>query len=234
MLEIFFGTDTQAVRNAALARIEEKQSADPLLVIVRLEAERYEPGQLASVAGAVSLFGGGNLYLLDTPSLDPVFYEELVELAPVFATSPLTFLVIEKTLLAAEKKKFTSHATFTELKKVSSKEFAPFSLAEALASKDKRALWLNLQAARNDSMTAEESIGILWWQLKTLKLAMLTKSADEAGVKDYPYDKAKRALTAFKPGELDRLIYSLLLLYHDGHAGKRDIDLALEAWVLKG
>ena len=37
-----------------------------------------------------------------------------------------------------------------------------------------------------------------------------------------------------KYGELETLSLQLLKLYHDGHAGKCDIDLALEEWVLKG
>jgi hypothetical protein len=83
-------------------------------------------------------------------------------------------------------------------------------------------------------LSAEEIIGTLWWQLKTLRLAMLTKSAEEAGVKDFPYNKAKRALKNFKDGEIETLSLRLLNLYHDGHAGKCDIDLALEEWVLRG
>ena len=36
----------------------------------------------------------------------------------------------------------------------------------------------------------------------------------------------------FKEGELEALSRSLLALYHDGHGGKKDIDLALEKWTL--
>jgi hypothetical protein len=74
----------------------------------------------------------------------------------------------------------------------------------------------------------------LWWQLKTLRLAELTQSADEAGVKSFPYDKAKRSLSKFAPGEVVALSESLLRLYHDARAGKRDLILALERWVLTG
>jgi hypothetical protein len=65
-----------------------------------------------------------------------------------------------------------------------------------------------------------------------LRLAERTKSAEEAGQKPFVYSKAKRALSAFKEGELDSISRDLLSIYHDGHLGKRDIDLALERWVL--
>jgi hypothetical protein len=53
-------------------------------------------------------------------------------------------------------------------------------------------------------------------------------------MKDFPYNKAKRSLTKFTPGDVTTLSQSLLELYHDGHGGIRDIDLALEEWVLSG
>jgi hypothetical protein len=90
-----------------------------------------------------------------------------------------------------------------------------------------------LQEALREGAQAEEIIGILWWQLKMLRLAAKTKTAAEAGVKDFPYNKAKRALAGFKSGEVDTLARSLLALYHDGHAGKRYINVALEEWVLR-
>jgi len=105
-------------------------------------------------------------------------------------------------------------------------------MAEALARKDKRSLWILLCEAKRNGLSAEEIIGTLWWQLKTMRLASLTSSAEEAGVKDYPYNKAKQSLRNFKPGELGSISFRLMNLYHEGHKGKRDIDLALEEWVL--
>jgi hypothetical protein len=73
---------------------------------------------------------------------------------------------------------------------------------------------------------------MLWWQLKTLRLAAVTDSPSEAGLKDYPYKKAKGALRHFKPGEVESLSNSLLTLYHEGHQGKADMELRLEEWAL--
>ena len=77
-----------------------------------------------------------------------------------------------------------------------------------------------------------ELIGILWWQLKTLLLAQKTGNASEAGMKDFPYKKAKQALPNFAAGEVESLSLSLLTLYHQGHSGEVDIDEALELWLL--
>ena len=81
-------------------------------------------------------------------------------------------------------------------------------------------------------IAAEEMVGILWWQLKTLRLAAIAKS-EEAGLKDFPYQKAKRSLAKFGEGELEKLSASLLTLIHNSRLGYYDIDQALERWILR-
>ena len=51
-------------------------------------------------------------------------------------------------------------------------------------------------------------------------------------MKDFPYQKAKRALVNFKEGDIEHLTRTLIAVYHDGHGGKRNLNDALEAWVL--
>ena len=150
------------------------------------------------------------------------------------AVSPNTFLILEGPLLAAPKKAYGKHAVeMTECSAEKTERFNAFALAEALAAKDKRRLWVLLQEARLNGLREEEIIGMLWWQLKAFRLAANTHSAAEAGMKDFPYNKAKRALMVFAPGEVEQLSQDLLTLYHDAHAGKREMDTALEQWTLQ-
>jgi hypothetical protein len=106
-------------------------------------------------------------------------------------------------------------------------------MSDALAVKDKRSLWLLLQEAKAGGMSAEEIVGILSWQLKSIRLAAMTKNFTEAGMKEYPYKKAKSALNIFKIEEVEQKAHDLIKLYHAGHRGERDMDLALEEWVLR-
>ncbi len=232
MLAVFYGSDQIKVREEAHNYIDNLIKDDQLLV--RLEPDNYEAGQLLNLSAAAVLFGLPPIYLLDTFSNQVDLYSELLEHLEDLASSDYIFVVIEKELNANSKKLFTKHTDkLIELKKAAGDyKFNIFSLAEALSNKDKRRLWVLLQEAKKNNLSSEEIIGTLWWQLKTLRLALLTGSSTEAGVKDFPYNKAKRALRNFKTGEIEDLSFKLLKLYHDGHAGKRDIDLALEEWVL--
>jgi 16S rRNA U1498 N3-methylase RsmE len=106
-------------------------------------------------------------------------------------------------------------------------------MADALLARDKKTLWILLQEAHMKEVASEEIIGVLWWQLKTLRLTYVTSTASEAGVKDFPYNKAKRAHSKFTQTDADRLSRTLLAVYHDSHSGRRDMTSALEEWVLK-
>lgn len=203
------------------------------MVVERIEAENYAEGIFADIVGATSLFGEKTLYVIDTPSTKIEIYDAVIEQLEAFASSDNTFVVIEEALFAPQKKKFQKHAeTIEEYKKPAAERFNPFGMADSLSRKDKRTLWLQLQDAKAAGLSAEEIIGTLWWQLKSMRLAKITTSASEAGMKDFPYNKAKRVLGSFKEGELEKLSTGLLAVYHDGHLGAKDIDIALERWML--
>ncbi len=232
MLHLYFGTDTIKVRQTALAAVATlSQNGNR---VERVELENLNAGRLADMLGAASLFGETTIYLIDTPSEDADVYDLLVASLAELADSSNTVVVMEKGLLAAQKKKWQNVAAVCEEFAASGagESFNAFSLADALLSRDKKTLWLLYTEAKQKGLSAEEIIGTLWWQLKTLRLAALTQNAAEAEMKDFPYNKAKRALKNFKTGDLEKLSASLLKIYHEGHGGIKDIDLGLEEWTL--
>jgi len=229
MLMLFFGNDRLAVRDAAQTQAE--TTGGTVTVIDDLT---YTGGLIANALGANSLFGGQECFILDTPSSLSEFEEETMTHLSDMAASPNTFLVLEGPLLVDARRRYAKHALDSrEFSSEKAERFNTFAMAEALAKRDKKTLWVLLNQARSAGLRDEEIIGMLWWQLKALRLAKITKSAVEAGMKDFPYNKAKRALSGFKESEIEALSHSLLELYHHAHQGTKDMDLALEEWVLK-
>jgi DNA polymerase III delta subunit len=228
MLAVFYGTDRKAVRDAGKAYTD--NVGVPVTVV---DESSFFVGQIASSIGAASLFGGAECFLLDTPPSDEDFESEVMGSLAEMAASENVFVVLEGQLLADAKKKYTKHATTVEEYTAQKEErFNVFQIAEAFAKKDKKQMWVLLQQARALGIRDEETIGIIWWQLKSLRLAKVTRSAEEAGMKDYPYKKTSQALRNFKDGEVEALSSSLLGLYHEGHQGKKEIEVSLEQWVL--
>ena len=231
MLYVFYGNDVIGVREKAHSFLSAQGRASE--GVENVSIENYDQGILRDSAQATSLFAGVQVVLIDTLSEDGDAFASLLEEVPLLAESANIFVVIEGTLLAAPKKIFTEHATdMIEVKKATGEAFNGFALADALLRRDKKSLWILLVEARRNGLSSEEIIGTLFWQLKILRLAERTKSPEEAGQKPFVYNKAKRALSLFKKGELDTLSRDMLALYHDGHMGKRDIEIALEQWVL--
>jgi DNA polymerase III delta subunit len=231
MLSVYYGTDVEAVRRAL--RKKTASVIDVGVAVTHIDGDTYTPGIFADAVGATSLFGEAMLFVVDAANAKAEYKIELLQNLSALCESAHEFVVIEGALLADEKKKYTKYATvMEEFKAPAAERYNVFALADSLAKRDKKTLWMQLMEVQALGIPAEETIGILWWQLKSLLLATKTNSSAEAGMKDFVYQKAKRSLAAFKPGELEQLASSLLVVYHDGHAGVRDIDAALEKWVL--
>lgn len=231
MLNIYFGNNTNEVRRKALARAHKVLTAGRALL--RITADSYEDGMLIELAQSTPLFGGTDVILLDTPSEDVVFYEAFLANLATLKESPHHFVVIETARPAEDKKIFSKMADECCECKAEEEKLKIFALGDALATRDKKALWVHLTTFLHEGIPVEEITGTLFWQLKTIRLAEKTTSAAEAGLKPFVYQKAKRALTKFKKGEAEELSDKLVTLYHDGHKGKRDMAIALEQWVLR-
>lgn len=230
MLYVYFGNDATQVRQKAFAFLE--SLGDVGGQVTRISSDAYIPGMLTELTQGTSLFGGSEVVVLDTPSENGVFYESVMKNIESLKGSAHIFILIEKNLSAADKKRCQACAQecfeFSKQKEL----LNVFALSDHLSTRNKKNLWIQLTQLAGEGVPYEEIIGILFWQLKVLRLAERTGSADEAGLKPFVYQKAKRALSSFKNGELDTLSQSLLRIYHDGHMGKVDIPLALEKWVL--
>lgn len=229
MLVCFYGSDYEKARAEARAFIE-RDGRTPERII----ANEWYQGRCIEYADTESLFGGPQLYVLDTPSDNDTYAQEVFESLERLSASPHTFILIEHSLNVAETKKLIPHAKeIFEHKKPEKKDmFNMFSLADALASRDKKMLWVYLREAYGAGESTESIIGILLWQLKALAMTERTQTSSEAGMKDFPYKKAKKSLSNFSKGEVVTLFRSLLKVYHEGHGGVRNIDDALEQWVL--
>lgn len=227
MLHFYFGNDVEKVRAEARG-FSAKQDGEAL----RISTTDWYQGMCAEYSGSTPLFGSNYIYVFDTPSENDDMLAEVFDTLALLQESPHTFICIENVLNAAQKKQIQKHTASLQEFTKKKEEYNTFALADALLARDKRLLWMKYIDAQKNGISAEAIIGILMWQLKLLKLARKTSSAEEAGVATFPYQKAKRGLTKFQKGEVEKLSRSLLALYHDGHSGIGDIDAALEAWIL--
>lgn len=230
MLYVVYGSDSVKVRKEAHALIERVRPGVP---IEQVSAEEYSTEYLESLVGAVALFSVVPVFLLDSVSDDEMLFEDLLNHAGALGESPNTFVVLERSLGVSAKKVLTPCAReVIEVAGAKEERFNTFVLADALLRRDKKTLWLLFCEAQAAGISSEEIVGTLHWQLKVMRLALRAKSAEEAGVKPFVFDKARRGLAKYQAGEIDEKARSLLLAYHRGHAGECDLGYALESWIL--
>ena len=71
------------------------------------------------------------------------------------------------------------------------------------------------------------------WSVRGMVLAAKTKSAVEAGMKDYPYRKAKSAVQKIGLPKAEALSAELVALYHNSRMGRGDLEDLVEIFLLK-
>lgn len=229
MLYVFVGNDVVVVRKEAHDFLQGQVGE-----AVRVTSENYSHGIVAEYLTAQSLFGEvQGPIVMDFLSEYDGALEACDDVLPDIVSSERLFVIVDTKPKVAREKLWRSHATrYVAVEDRDGKEtFNTFALADALARKDKKSLWVLLVRAKMAGVAPEEIAGVLFWQLKSLRLAEMTNSPEQAGMKEYPYKKAKGALKAFAPRELESLTESLLRLYHHGHADS-DMELGLERFAL--
>lgn len=112
------------------------------------------------------------------------------------------------------------------------KEFSAFSLADALGQKNKQQLWMLFREAVERKYALEEIHGILFWQAKMIMLAHKTDSASEAGVKPFPYSKAKRFAKNYSPKQVEELLSSLSSVLTESREKNIPLENSLEHLIL--
>ena len=111
--------------------------------------------------------------------------------------------------------------------------FNIFALTDAIGARKKRDAWVLYRKALAAGLSPEEVFYKLFWQMKTMLVALKTKSVAETDMKPFPYNKAKGFLKNFKPGELEKFSEDLVLGYHRARMGEGEIETLVEKTLLK-
>ena len=113
-----------------------------------------------------------------------------------------------------------------------SQGFNIFSLTDAIGARDKRRAWTLYMQALAAGLSAEEVFFKVVWQVKSMLIALKTKSVSETDMKPFPYSKAKGFLENWKDGELENLSEALVLGYHRIRRGEGETETLVERIIL--
>lgn len=233
MLYFFYGSrarlkhESQAMRSAFL-----KEKPDTLLLFFdRWSLESVNIEELALGRG---LFQSHIIVELDC-LYDTALFSDEEKTMLAMAKSENMFFVLEETLPKATYERLKKYAKKTidlAAERKEKKEFSAFLLADALAMRDKKKLWILFREAIARGYPPEELFGILFWQTKTIILVHKTRSADEAGIKSFPYSKAQSAKRRYTSREAEDVLHQLSRAILSARSGAESLENATEKVIL--
>jgi len=206
MMYVIVGTDVGA-------RGDLRRTVLKNLPVEELSWENMSTEELGIIASTASLLGDTKNFLLTGALTDSERGEEHLSLVELLANSVHTFVCEEEKLLKKQKDILTKeHVTvYAAEEKKKEESFNIFSLANAIAVKDRKRAWLLLTKAFSVGVQPENIIGVLHWKVRDMSI---------------------HAQKVYTKEELHKLSRSLIVMYHNAHRGLGDLSLQLERFVL--
>ncbi len=238
MLYFFYGDDIVEVKKRALRLVESLRERKPQASYFTVSPDNWREFSLEELLHGRTLFEQNYIVLGDRLSHLPAEdWEAVVSSLETMAGSSHVFLLVEQQLNSGTFKKIEKYADRSEIRSSqkggpSVQEFDVFALTEAAANRQKGKSWELFHLALQSGKRPEEIYGLLFWQFKTIVLAARTSGAEEAGVKNFPYQKARRFQRNFSFEELENKLYQLTLISYTGYSGKRTLSEELERFLL--
>lgn len=250
MLYILHGNNFKAAREKLNALANTLQKKRPASEVFRLDDESFGPAQLEEYIGGQGLFDSKYIVILDNCMRNEDNVDAICGKLEAMAESDNVFLVLEGELSKKVKKQAEQHANevqdFTYKRSHSAQATAGhasnntkaenyniFGLTDLLGKRDTAGLWAEFHRALRVGKTPEEIHGILFWQITSIATARQCNSAKEAGMKAYPYKKAKGFVKNFTESELTHLSSQWIAAYHRARMGEFDLEEGIEQAILE-
>ncbi|MFZ2500479.1 MAG: hypothetical protein WAW90_00630 [Minisyncoccia bacterium] len=229
MIYLFYGSDVAKVRTKAFEWVAKARAKEPNLAYVRLAREELTESALEDAALSGGLFVQRLLILIDDPfpiSRSTSTEEEgededrasasiLDEHFDALAASDNAIIILAPALSAARAKKLTAKAKveykFDKLAVRENVRGFNSNLVNALATRSRATLWLEINRALLAGDASEMLHGLLHWKARDLM------------------EKGSRAWTS---SEARQLSLTLIELLQSSRRGGLDLSLALEKFAL--
>lgn len=235
MIYFFGGENSIKSFEKGTALFKNLQDKKPDATFLSFDAESISEDALGELIASQGLFEKKIVALFKNISAKADLKKEILRKVSDFKDSQNIFVWIEKDITPAEEKTLTDAAeksAISQSEKQTKQEFNIFALTESFGQRNKIKLWSLFLDALAQGKAAEEIHGTLFWQAKSILLAKSEKTAEDAGLKPFPYTKAKGFAKNFSDEEIKKLTKNLVVIYHEAHLGNTNFELALEDFAL--
>ncbi|MDP2650092.1 MAG: hypothetical protein Q8P16_00835 [bacterium] len=235
MLHVYYGTDTDKARAKVRATVDALLAKNPDALHFRITEDAFTEYDFDELTQSQALFKNEYIAVFEN-ILASEYADALLENLAALKESKHLFFVLEGALAAPVRKKLERHAEgMREFAKKGKKaeKFNVFTVTDALGARDRRALWVLFQKAKREGATDEEMHGILFWMVKSMRIASSARSAYEAGMKEYPFSKAKRFLRNYDEHTLAAHVAALATMPQEARRKNVPLAVYLERFILE-
>ena len=237
MLYVYYGEDIATVRAKVHATVTKMLSKNSDALYFRITPEDFANYNLEELTLSQGLFKNEYVVVFDSLLSESSTAEVVLAALESLAEASHPFFIVESKLTAPVKKKLEKYAKSVQevagKKKDAKGDFNVFSLTDALGQRSSREAWVLLQQALSSGIREEEIHGVMFWFYKTVALAASAGSAEAAGLKAYPYNKARSALARFENAdEVYDTVTFLALLPYEARVSGVPLSIRLEKFIL--
>jgi len=248
MLYLIYGTNTNKVRAKLRELVGIMQNKQPNVSVNKVTSENWNDKILDELLSSQGLFLAKYIVTLDRLLEDKETGSVLVDNLKEFKESDHAWIIVEEKVSAPNLKKIEKHAykvfDFNETEHGAGgsgngvgggkkERINAFNFAEQFAGKNKVGAWNEFLKLRDAELVGEEIHGVLWWQMKSVYLAKFAKTAEDAGLAPYSFQKALRLSKAWEVNELNKMLDKLVVSYHEAHRGNLDLMVDIEKMALQ-
>ncbi|MEI6553821.1 MAG: hypothetical protein WCO09_04580 [bacterium] len=234
MLYLIYGTNSNKVRTKQKELISIMQSKRPDVLLHKVTAENWNDTILDELLSSQGLFLIKYIVVLDKILDDKEISAAVMGVLNEMKESNHAWIVVEEKITATNLKKFEKFTqkifNYDKIEGELDKKqrINAFDFAEQFAGKNKVGAWKEFLKLKDAELVGEEIHGVLWWQMKSVYLAKFSKTAEEAGLAPYSFQKALRLSKGWELKELNQILDKLVGIYHEAHKGSGDMMVELE------
>lgn len=235
MIYFIYGNNRKNVFAKSRELVKTMRTKKPDASVVEVSERTWAPGILNQAIGGQGLFENRYIVIVDRVLDNKEIKEEIMSSLSEMKDSDNVFIWHEYEISPSDLKKIERASEKVQkcIEEFAERDhFNIFSLGDLLGKRDKKNLWVAYRDALSRGVPVEEIHGTLFWQIKNIILAKNISNAKDAGMKPFPYSKAKKYAGNFSEKKVVEISEDMVFSLHESRRGKTELETALEKILL--
>lgn len=201
-----------------------------------MNEENFELGRMEELLYGSGLFDEKHIIVLTSLFKEKDSQKYILNNLKKISESSHVFVLVEDDVLPGQLKKLSEYTYMVEgvsSQKKTEKDFNFFSFTDAIGKRDKVVAWSLLSEGLVYGKDVEGFYNLFFWMIKGMRAAQVSSSAKEAGMKPFPYNKAKNYSKNYTPQELEKLSLKLIEASQKERKGINPLRFSIEKLILE-